>query len=175
MDDNSTGIARRDDWFVLVDPQWISCLEHDRTPADKIVGGWKISVDGTIGPFRPNPQYRPSTDTVPTDPVDAVLRRIAAGEHHLREELLATLDHSIVEIGCDHHAHPLTGTTPDGADCIVVATAEIQKHGIDTDRWIPMHGAKLPHILPPDTDIFLNPNGHAPFRLLADTYNKGCR
>ncbi|WP_328387378.1 hypothetical protein [Nocardia sp. NBC_00416] len=57
------------------------------------------------------------------------------------------------------------GSSPDGIGCVVVATAELQKTGIDVDRWRSVHGAELTEVVPTGVEIFLNPVGAAPFRL----------
>ncbi|WP_169811218.1 type VII secretion system-associated protein [Nocardia amamiensis] len=167
VDATTTGEIRHNDWFVLVDPAW-NVTAAITPPTELIVGGWMLNDDGTTQPFRPNPRYRPSAETVPSDPIDAILRRIAAGERDLGEQLVARIHDAVVEIGCDGQRNPLVGTAPDGVDCIVVATAEIQKTGVDADRWVPVHGAELTDIIPTGTDIFLNPSGSAPFRLLSE-------
>ncbi|MEU7769139.1 type VII secretion system-associated protein [Nocardia sp. NPDC049190] len=159
---------RHNNWFVLVDPGWDQAGPTASPPADVIVGGWELRDDGSVGPFRPNPGYSPSAPTVPTDPIDAVLRLIAAGQN-LGTELVEAICDSIVEIGCDKHNQPLLGTAPDRTPCVVVASAELQKAHVDVDRWIPVLGGKLPDIIPPDADIFLNPAGGAAFRLRTET------
>ncbi|MFI1461938.1 type VII secretion system-associated protein [Nocardia carnea] len=160
--------VRHNNWFVLIDPGWDQAGPGASPPADVIVGGWELHDDGSTGPFRPNPRYRPSAPTVPTDPIDALLRRIAAGGQ-LGTELVNTIRDSLVEIGCDVHNQPLLGTAPDKTPCVVVATAEPQKAHIDVDRWTPVHGSKLTDIIPPAADVLLNPSGAAPFRLRTDT------
>jgi hypothetical protein len=165
---NSSPMIRQDNWMVLADPAWDPTTPSG-PPVESIVGGWLLNPDGTAQPFQSNPKYRPSSVAAPTDPVDAILRRIAAGENHLGDNLISTLRDTVVEIGCDPDKRPLIGTAPDGADCVVVATAELQKHAVDVDRWIPVCAAKLPDIIPPGVDIFLNPSGRVPFRLVADT------
>ncbi len=167
VDARMPGVIRQSNWFVLVDPIWEPSTGRSAPPAGVIVGGWMLNDDGTTGPFRPNPGYLPSDDTVPTDPTDAVLRLIAEGEP-LGDELLIRICDSVVEIGCDEDNQPLIGAAPDGTSCVVVATAEVQKTGLEVDRWQQIPGETLPDVVPPDTDILLNPNGRAPFRCIAD-------
>ncbi|MCX4091752.1 type VII secretion system-associated protein [Nocardia sp. alder85J] len=153
---------------MLVDPVWNRTDPAAAPSVDVIVGGWELHIDGTTGPFRPNPRYRPSAASVPTDPIDAVLRLIADGQR-LGTELVDAIRDSIVEIGCDAHNQPLLGTAPDQTPCVVVATAELQKTHIDVERWIPVHGSTLIDIIPTSADVLLNPTGVAPFRLRTDT------
>lgn len=169
MDDSVLGVIRQGDWFVLVDPAWETGAQS-ALPSDMMVGGWRQEDDGTIGPFEPNPKYRPNAETVPTDPIDAVLRRIAvSGGGRLGDELVAMVHDSVVAIGCDEHGRPLIGSGPDGIGCVVVATAEVQKTGVDVDRWCSAPGAKLADVVPAGVEIFLNPAGAAPFRLAGIT------
>ncbi|WP_328406937.1 type VII secretion system-associated protein [Nocardia sp. NBC_00403] len=156
--------VRHNNWFVLVDPGWNQGDPTASPPVEVIVGGWELHDNGGTGPFRPNPRYRPSAPTVPTDPIDAVLRLIAEGQQP-RTELVAAVRDAIVEIGCDVHGQPLLGTAPDSTPCVVVATAELQKAHLDVDQWIPVHGSALPDIIPSGADVLLNPAGAAPFRL----------
>ncbi|MEV6432100.1 type VII secretion system-associated protein [Nocardia sp. NPDC051463] len=166
VEDSTFAMIRQSNWYVLADPTW-DTSSMTSPPSEMIVGGWMLNDDGSIGPFQPNPHFRPSAETVPTDPVDAILRRIAAGENQLGDELVATIRDTVVEIGCDAQGRPLTGKSPDGVDCAVIATAELQKGRIDVDRWVPLHGAELVDAVPPGVDILLNPAGRAPFRLAA--------
>jgi hypothetical protein len=165
VDDPVPGIILQGNWFMMVDPAW-DVSTQSAVPTEMMVGGWARRDDGTTGPFRPNPGYRPSAETVPTDPIDALLRQITADTSgQLGDELLAMVRDSIIAIGCDELDQPLIGTGPDGKRCVVAATAEVQKTGIDVDRWRSVHGAKLSSIVPTGTGILLNPAGSAPFRL----------
>ena len=159
------GAIRQDDWFVLLDPA--RKTGSSDLPPEAIVGGWMVEDDGTVGPFQPNPRYVPGDTSTPTDPIDAILRRIAGGEQ-LADDLVESIRNAVVEIGCDEQDRPLVGTGPDGTVCAVIATAATQKLDVDVDRWWPVVGSELPNILPPETDILLNPHGMAPFRLATD-------
>lgn len=160
-------VIRQGDWFVLPAPSWDSDGPSATPPPEATVGGWMVEEDGTIGPFEPNPGYRPADDT-PSDPIDAMLRLIATGEE-LGDELVATIRHSVVEIGCDTDNTPLIGAAPDGAPCVVVATAAVQKQALDVDSWVRTLGSDLPRIVHQGVSIMLNPSGVAPFRLLINT------
>ncbi|WP_280443394.1 type VII secretion system-associated protein [Nocardia brasiliensis] len=164
MDESIPGVIRQDDWFALMDPAW-NPDEQPVPPTELMVGGWPLNRNGQVGPFRPNPGYRPSAATVPTDPIDAVLHRIAAGADHLGDELTATIGDCVVSVACDEQGRPVIGTSPDGIACIIVATAELQKTGTGLPRWRSIHGANLTQVAPPQVDIFLNPAGVVPFRL----------
>ncbi len=172
MGDSEPEVVRQNNWLIMVDPAWGSTAESP-PPVENIVGGWMVNEDGSTEPFRPNPKYRPDSESTPSDPIDAILRRVASGAQRLGDELVPRIRDSVVEVGCDGHNQPLIGTAPDGARCIVVATAELQKVGVDVDRWWPIHGAELAEIVPPGVDIFLNAAGRAPFKLAADALKRG--
>ena len=158
-------VVRSDDWFVLLDPAWSGIPETAGTPPpEAVVGGWEVGANGTVGPFRPNPRYCPSGPDVPTDPVDAVLRRAAVGER-LGTEFLRLLRDSVVEIGCDEPGRPLVGAAPDGSRCVVVATAERQKDDVDVEQWLPVPGHLLAQAVPSGVDVLINPAGCAPLRV----------
>ncbi|MGI5221500.1 type VII secretion system-associated protein [Nocardia sp. CA-290969] len=157
---------RQGDWFLLLDPAYRPEPADSALPVAGIVGGWMVTAEGVVGPFEPNPEYIPADESSPTDPVDSILRRIASGEQ-LAEDLIESLRNAVVEIGCDEEGRPLIGTAPDGAYCVVIATAGAQKRAVEVDRWWPVLGDELADIVPPDTDLLLNPGGVAPFRLTA--------
>lgn len=156
--------VRNGDWFVLIDPVWSGSDTDGSPPVEAVVGGWELGADGSAGPFRPNPRYRPSGPEVPTDPVDAVMRRVAVGER-LGADLVRMLRDSVVELGCDVSDRPLLGTTPDGTPCVVVVTAELQKKDVEVDRWLPIHGRFLADAVPSGAEVLINPTGSAPVRI----------
>lgn len=159
-------IIRQGDWFVLPAPSWDSAAPPSTIPPESIVGGWPMQADGRIGPFQPNPGYLPADNSTPSDPIDAILRLVSAGESDLGDELVTMLGHSVIEIGCDENYSPQIGASPNSPQCIVAATAEVQKRLVDVAHWVPVLGHQLPQIVPPGVDIVLNPTGTAPFRLL---------
>lgn len=159
-------VIKQGDWFVLPAPTWNPPAPSSAIPSKEIVGGWPIQEDGRIGPFRPNPKYLPADNLKPSDPIDAILRLIAAGEKDLGDELVTMLCHSVIEIGCDARYSPQVGTLMDSVPCIVAATAEVQKRSVNVPHWMPVLGSRLPQVVPQGVDVALNPNGAAPFRLL---------
>ncbi|MGW0182488.1 type VII secretion system-associated protein [Nocardia sp. NPDC003345] len=164
MGDPSPEAVRYGDWFVLVDPGWEPGSRSTPPPPEVIVGGWELGPDGTAGPFRPNPRYRPGDPAAPTDPLDALLRLVVTAGR-IGGEVLDTMADTVVEIGCDSEDRPLLGRAPDGTPCVVVVTAESQKTHLDVDRWWPVHGRDLAGLVPPGADVLVNPAGAAPVRL----------
>lgn len=157
-------IEHRRDWFVMLSPGWQSTTPATAPRADFMVGGWPIEQDGSLGPFHPNPRFAPNPDT-PTDPVDAVLRLIAAGRVGDAGELIERVRHAVVEIACDAGGSVLVGPAPDEAPVVVVITAAVHRRRVPQVRWVPVVGADLPSFVPPGVDILLNPGGIGQFRL----------
>ncbi|MEV6430042.1 type VII secretion system-associated protein [Nocardia sp. NPDC051463] len=165
MDQSVPAVIRQGEWLVLVAPEWESSTPTEHPPSEVIVGGWMMNENGSAGPFQPNPDYVPAGEATPTDPLDAILRLIAEGEPRLADEFVSIMLDSVVEIGCDEDNQPAVTTASDGIPCALIATAQWQKRGIAVDSWWPVVGSALPDIVPAGTDILVNPNGYAPFRL----------
>ncbi len=158
------GAIRQDNWFVLLDPHWHADTAEDNPPPEVMVGGWMLDDHGALGPFHPNPRYVPLTDSTPSDPLDALVQLIAQGEDR-GEEIVPTLQNSIVQIACDDNDQPVVGPAPDGVPCVLVLTAEIHKQRLSVPHWWPIVGKRLPEIVPPGADILVNPGCDRQFRL----------
>ncbi|MGW5751314.1 type VII secretion system-associated protein [Nocardia rhamnosiphila] len=165
MDPSSA--VRQGDWFVLFDPNWSGNPTDKTPPVEVMVGGWRLEEDGELGPFRPNPGYRPQTPNTPSDPIDALLRLIAAGEDR-GDRIIPTLKRTVVEIACDDQNQPRVALSPDDIPCVVVVTAEIHKHHLPVSRWLPVLGSRLSEIVPAGTDVWFNPSSDHRFRLDTD-------
>ena len=166
MEDLTSTAVRWGDWLVLVDPRWQETAPEVMPPSEVILGGWLVGKDGVAGLFEPNPHYFPTDETLPTDPIDALLRRSADGDDVDGEEIIAALRNAVVEIGCDNQNEPLIGPAPDGALCVPVATAALHKHRVEAARWWPAQCTALATIVPAGADILLNPGSPAQFRSL---------
>lgn len=165
MNDARDEAVQQGDWLALVDPNWRETAPEVLPPPEVILGGWRVGQDGAPGPFEPNPTYLPTDDSLPTDPIDAVLRRIAQGDNISGEDLLDVVRDAIVEICCDANDDPLTVPAPDGVPCVIVATAPLHKRRVGTGRWWPVLGRALPDLIPTAVDILLNPGSPTQFRL----------
>ncbi|MFI9413983.1 hypothetical protein [Nocardia gamkensis] len=86
---------------------------------------------------------------MPTDPIDAVLRRSADSDNIGGDEIIAALRDAVVEIGCDNQNELVVGPAPDGVLCVAVVTAAVHKHHAEADRWWPVLGTTLPGSCPP--------------------------
>jgi hypothetical protein len=91
IEDLTSTAVRQGDWLVLVDPGWQETAREVMPPPEVILGGWMIGEDGVPRPFEPNPNYVPTDEALPTDPIDAVLRRSANGDKVGGEEIIAAL------------------------------------------------------------------------------------
>lgn len=154
-------------WYVLFDPGWNGDPTHGNPPLTVIVGGWRFAVDGGLGPFQPNPHYRPLTSETPTDPIDALLRLVRtekAGDA-CSAQIIPTLNHTVIGIACDDQSRPLIAFSPDDRPCTVVVTAEVHKKRLDVQHWVSIIGSNLPNVLPNDTDVWFNPSSAHQFRL----------
>ncbi|MEU7768584.1 type VII secretion system-associated protein [Nocardia sp. NPDC049190] len=161
------GAVRRADWFVLLDPTWQSEGSPSDPPAEVIVGGWRLDKDGSLGPFQSNPRYIPANNSIPTDPIDALLRLITNGEN-CAEQIIQTLKDTVVQIGCDDQGQLCVGTAPDDVPCVLVVTAEIHKQHSKLPRWRSILGAQLPKVVPAGLDILFNAGGNHQFRIVTD-------
>ncbi|MDA3627773.1 type VII secretion system-associated protein [Saccharopolyspora oryzae] len=157
----------RDDWAVLLDPAWQPRFDGDQPPPHAIAGGWPLATDGSRGRFEPNPDFAPADPANPTDPVDAVLRLIAEGRTKV-DELIPAVRDAVLEIALSADGYPLVGPAPDDVPCVAVVTAPLHRKDMDSvELWGSLTAEGLLELLPPDTDILLNPEGPAPVRLAA--------
>ncbi|MGW1738677.1 type VII secretion system-associated protein [Nocardia sp. NPDC001965] len=156
---------------MLLDPGWKPEDPEQNPPDSMVMGGWALDGSGGMGPFEPNPGYRPADATTPTDPVDRILRLVAGGAD-MSTRIVPTLCDSVVQIGCDDRGDPLVGPAPDGVLCVPVVTAEAHKKQSAGVRWIPVRGSDLADVVPPDIDILINPAGPVPFRLSTESLRR---
>src|SRR5262245_43196743 len=69
-----------ENWMLLMDPAWQPQRENEPPPIEAVVGLWPVEEEGKVGKFRPNPDYVPSDEDSPSDPLDAVLRLVLRGQ-----------------------------------------------------------------------------------------------
>jgi TPR repeat protein len=160
---------RQGNWLVLPESNWEPHTLSDRLPSETMVGGWRLDDTGASGPFQPNPHYMPTDRSMPSDPVHELLRLVAAGRTDgAADRLLPILRNTIVDIAFDGQDNLLLGPAPDGVTCVAIVTAAIHKRRMpDTIRWRTILGGNLPHIVPHDIDILINPGDSGQFRLVA--------
>jgi hypothetical protein len=158
------GAVRQDNWFVLLDPAWQPEVPGQQAPPAAVAGGWMLDENGKPGPFQPNPGYVPGDESTPTDPTDAVLRLIVAGQD-VGDQLVPTVRDAVLEIAVDAQDQPVVSVAPDGKPSVLIATAPVHKQRLDIERWWPVVGTKLADVVPAGVDVLLNPGGPASFRL----------
>lgn len=167
MVDQTSSSSGRDDWAVLVDPEWRPRFPDEQPPTQAMAGGWPLDEQGNPGKFQPNPEFVPVNDASPTDPIDAVLRLINKGEADV-DALIPTVRDAVLEVAVAEDGALLIGPAPDGAPCVAVATAAVHRQRVGNEHWGQVTADELVRVLPENTDILLNPAGPASMRLLAD-------
>lgn len=104
-------------------------------PVEVMVGGWRLEEDRELGPFRPNPGYRPPTPNTPSDPIDALLRLVATGEDR-GDRIIPTLTRTVVEIACDdqNQRSRITSRSPIGLEQLVIGAGafrvQLSRHSV---------------------------------------------
>jgi hypothetical protein len=155
-----------ENWALLTDPEWRPESPDEAPPAEAMAGGWLLDATGKPGRFLPNPDFVPVSETSATDPVDAVLRLVARGDAPL-DVVIPTLRDAFVEIAVTEDGYLLVGPAPDGAPCVGVVTAGVHRARLPFEHWRQVTAETVLEVLPEGTDILINPEGPAPFRLLA--------
>ncbi len=161
-----------DEFVLLVDPEWQNPEWQDpeaggAPPFAAVVGMWPRLPDGTTGEFRPNPEYVPSFETSPTDPVDAALRLLLSGDVEpeiLREVLLG----SRVEVAMNGDGRPMVARSDDGVLCATIATSAVHRRRLFSPEWRQVSTAELLEVLAEGTDVLANPGSPAHVRLAYD-------
>ena len=153
-------------WSFLVDPAWRPPQAGGPPPFSAVIGGWFVPGTGEPGPFRANPGYRPSHPGMPTDPVDVALQRLALGDGD-PDELVTAVGSVLLGLAVDGSGAPLVAAAPDGVPSVLVATAPLHRSIVDAPAWRESTAEGLLAVLPPHTDILLNPGGDASMRLAA--------
>jgi hypothetical protein len=146
---------------LLTDPEWPEPDER------AVIGMWPLRPDGSLGPFRSNPSYRPRFENSPTDPLDAVIRLFLEGEVEL-EQLREMLDDSVVGLALNGDGRPLLLRSPDDQLCVVVATSSPHRSRVFSPGWRDVTPDELVSMLPDEADLLVNPGGPGWVRLSGD-------
>ncbi|AGZ38784.1 hypothetical protein AFR_02475 [Actinoplanes friuliensis DSM 7358] len=147
-----------DDHFLLLDPEWQPDDSTATPPFEAVIGLWPRQADGSVGPFRSNPEYVPRYENSPSDPVDALLRLALRGDAEL-EDLQAVLRDTVVDLALNGDGRPLIQDS-----CVVVTTSALHRSRVSAPDW---RQAGLTDVLAvlADWDLLINPGGPAPVRL----------
>lgn len=165
--ETADGEVEQENWFLLMDPEWEPGEDDDVPPLESVLGAWPLGGDGTLGRFRGNPDYRPLNPDSPTDPLDAVLRRIVAGMAE-PEELQPLLRDLEFELAMNGDGRPLIIPAPDDALCALIVTAEQHRERVLSPAWRRVILEELIELLDGEFDVLFNPNGPASVRLAGD-------
>jgi hypothetical protein len=156
-----------ENWFLLMDPAWLPSSENDPPPIEAVVGLWPVEEEGKIGKFRANPEYVPTDEDSPSDPLDAVLRLVLQGRAE-SEHIQLMLRDSLFDLAMNGDNRPLVTKSPDDIPCVVVATGEPHRQRLASPDWRRIDLGELIELLPSEVDVLFNPGGPAAVRLAGD-------
>lgn len=162
--------VRTDEWenfFVLLDPAWELSPREEVPPFEAVLGVWPVLAGDGLGRFRANPDYEPSDDDAPTDPIDATLDR-AEDTAAALEQLQVLLRDSLVEVAVDELGTPLLSTAPDDMPCLLVTTSGRNHRYAPGLEWRAADLEALVAALEDDVDVLLNPGAPRMTRLTGD-------
>lgn len=165
MSDQGEGTGQEENWFLLMDPEWVPGEDDDVPPMESVVGVWPLAADGAVGRFLPNPDYRPLNPDSPTDPLDAVLRRMVEGTAE-PEHLQPLLQDTEFDLAMNGDGRPLIVPAPDDVLCAVIATAEQHRERVFAPMWRRVDLPELLDLLEDRFDLLINPDGPASVRLV---------
>jgi len=155
------------DGLVLVDPGWRPASDNEPPPVAHIVGIWPIEADGSAGKFRANPDFQPTDENSPSDPLDAVLRLLARGQA-TSAELEQMLRNTLFDVAVDAAGHPIRTGPADGLPHVVVASGAPHRARVVAARWRRMDLAALVAMLTDEVPVLFNPSGPAPLQLTTE-------
>ncbi|MEU7906162.1 type VII secretion system-associated protein [Actinoplanes sp. NPDC049118] len=154
------------DGVLLVDSG--GAAESDAgVPGSAVVGRWPVGGDGTVGPFRSNPEYRPRDDTSVTDVVDALLR-LAGQSPAATGQLQMLLREALFELAMNGDGRPLVTRSPDDVPCVVIVTSASHRRRVNPPGWRRIDLVALVTLLADGVDVLFNPAGAMLFRLTGD-------
>lgn len=153
-----------ENWFLLMDPAWSPASENEPPPIEAVVGLWPVEDEGKIGKFRANPEYTPTDENSPSDPLDAVLRLVLQGRAEAAHIQLMLRD-TLFDIAMNGDGNPLITKSPDDIPCVVVATGEPHRRRIASPDWQRIDLGELTELLADEVDVLFNPGGPAAVRL----------
>ncbi|UQU64519.1 type VII secretion system-associated protein [Couchioplanes caeruleus] len=155
-----------ENYFVITDPAWEPepGTDSDLPPIEAVVGVWPVAPDGSVGRFRPNPDYFPTDVDSPTDPLDALLRLTAAGTADAGQ-LQLILRQSLFDIAMNGDGRPILQPSPDDVLCVLLASSGSHRRDLNLPLWRRCDLEALVTLLADDVDVLVNPSGPAMTRL----------
>ncbi|WP_433261101.1 type VII secretion system-associated protein [Actinosynnema sp. CS-041913] len=167
MDADTGARTASENWLLLMDPVWQPVTDNDPPPTDAVVGLWPVEDHDRLGKFRANPDYRPSDEDSPTDPLDTVLRLVLM-DRATTVHIQLMLRDAFFDIAVDADGRPLVRTSPDDIPCVVLATSEPHRARVTSPDWSRVDLIELATLLADDIDVLINPGGPAEVRLTGD-------
>ena len=158
---------RVDEWMLLMDPAWRQAEENEAPPLTAVVGLWPLGPQGSVGKFRSNPDYRPTDESSPSDPLDAVFRQLVRGSGEI-EPVQGMLRDILLDVAMNGDGHPLILPSPDGIACVIVASSARYRALRAAWDWRRVDLSQLVGLLTDGVDVLFNPGGPASLRLTAD-------
>lgn len=156
-----------ENYFVVTDPAWEPEPDSDLPPIEAVIGVWPVAQDGSVGRFRPNPDYFPSDVDSPTDPLDALIRLTAAGEADAGQ-LQLILRQSLFDIAMNGDGRPMLQPSPDDVLCVLLASSGSHRRDVNLPLWQRCDLETLVALLADGVDVLVNPGGPAMTRLSGD-------
>ena len=156
-----------ENYFVVTDPAWEPEPDSDLPPIEAVIGVWPVAGDGSVGRFRPNPDYFPSDVDSPTDPLDALIRLTAAGAADA-EQLQLILRQSEFDIAMNGDGRPMLQPSPDDVLCVLLASSGSHRRDVNLPLWRRCDLEALVTLLADGVDVLVNPGGPAMTRLSGD-------
>ena len=156
-----------ENWLLLMDPAWQPVKENDAPPLEAVVGLWPVEEEGHIGKFRANPDYRPSDERSPSDPLDAVLRLVLRGKGKV-EQIQVMLRDTLLDVAMNGDGRPLMMKSPDDISCVIVASGEPHRVRVPAPDWRRTDLEGVVELLADGVDVLFNPGGPASVRLTGD-------
>ncbi|WP_244199761.1 type VII secretion system-associated protein [Amycolatopsis thailandensis] len=166
-EETMTADPESEQWLLLLDPAWSPSEEGQEPPVEAVVGMWPVLEENRVGKFRGNPEYRPTDENSPADPLDAVLRLMIEGSAET-EQLQAMLCGTLMDVAMNGDGRPLVMKSPDDIRCVVVATAGSYRDLVVSPSWLRTDLAGLIELLEDQYDVLFNSGGPASVRLTGD-------
>ena len=159
--------ADEETWMVLMDPAWHTENQDEPPPLESVVGMWPVEENGSVGRFRSNPEYRPSDESAPVDPLDAVFRLLLRGPGQV-EQIRAMLGDVLLDVAFNGDGRPLVIRSPDGLPCVVAVSSMRYGTGTVAWEWRQVDLGELVDLLADGVDVLFNPGASAAIRLTGD-------
>ncbi|OLR92187.1 type VII secretion system-associated protein [Actinokineospora bangkokensis] len=155
----------QDGWFLMMGPAWRGAPGDGPPPTECVVGGWPLTDSGEPGLFHANPGYVPPDPDSPTDPVDAVLRLMVAGQAE-PDRLYWALRGAVFHLAVDDAGEAIVMRVPGAGEFVMIATAAVHRGRVLAQGWRDVDLGTLVAVVGEGTDVLINPGGCAAARVV---------